>query len=188
MKNILVVEDEKYYRFTLARSLSRYGKVDEAQCLAEAKNLLNSVTYDIVFADLNLSDSLEIEGLKVIEIASSKKIPVIAITSNDNKAIVEKAFTVGAKQYFVKDRFLENVDSCLKEVFQSFSLDTSQIFTSDYITSSKELKSQIEYVIGITNPMAHSVLITGPTGVGKTKIAKTIHKNSSLSGPCRNRF
>ncbi len=104
MARILVAEDEK----PLARALelklthSGYG-VDIAYNGKEALTLLEQKKFDMLLLDLVMP---EVDGFSVLSEMKKKhiSIPVIVLTNLGQENDVERAKSLGAKDYFVKSQ------------------------------------------------------------------------------------
>ncbi|MBL6991592.1 MAG: sigma-54-dependent Fis family transcriptional regulator [Bacteriovoracaceae bacterium] len=180
MLNIAVIEDDKYYRKDIAGHLSRFGKVDEGKSLSDAITLFDARKYDIVFIDLNLSGKME--GLDVIKEAVKRKIPPIVITGYTSEKLVSRAYQLGCKHYYnkldIQNSFEEQMAPFLRSLVYKQEDD---IFSNSFVTRNNILIKNIKLVTEQMFLKNNKVFITGEKGVGKTTIAKFIHKFSTGS-------
>ncbi len=115
-KTILLVEDNEYDRFLTKRALAKVGLADR---LVTAKDGAEALNYlfdhgtnngadspglpDVVLLDLKLP---RVDGLEVLkEIRANEKtrlLPVLIVTSSDEKADITKASQLGATSYNIK--------------------------------------------------------------------------------------
>jgi len=106
-KSILVVDDSLPTREIESEILASEGyMVDTAADGAQAFKAARSRHYDLICTDLNMpvmDGFMLIENLKKNEELS--KIPVIVISSIANKEEMERALTMGASKYIVKNSF-----------------------------------------------------------------------------------
>ncbi|MGK0367250.1 MAG: DNA-binding NtrC family response regulator [Thermoproteota archaeon] len=173
---ILLIEDDQYFRKVISLKLSKYGQVLEADTIEKAKKLLTSYKFDVAFIDLNLTDTSNLDGLEVVEICKAKEILNIVLTSNDSKDIILEAYKSGCSHYFTKFDFEENLDTRVGGLLKGLKGESfEKFFNEEFITQDENLKTKIKYIKDMTLDEDHKVLITGPTGVGKTLLAKQIH-------------
>jgi len=178
MQNILLVEDDPFFRANLASKLKKYGRVLEARNLVEAKRKIKSVP-NIAFIDLDLISSLD--GLKILEVCPKNTISVI-LTSHEDKETIKKASENGCNYYFSKLNFLENFDEVAAQVFSEDN-HFKYLFENEFVTTDIGLKEKISFFINQSKHKNLPMLITGPTGVGKSSLVKTIHKNYFKNKP-----
>ncbi len=118
-KKILLVEDDKFLREMLAQKFSAQGL--EIQTAIDGKNALDTLKNfipDLMILDLLLPD---IDGFGVLE--NMKKdsnlasIPVVVLSNLDKAEDMQRAHSLGAKDFMVKSNFsLNEIISKAKEV------------------------------------------------------------------------
>ena len=84
--NILIVEDDAYFRRDISQKLGRYGSVDQADSLDSARQCLDSKPYQVAFIDLNLSG--KDDGLDIIKDCRYRDVDPIVLTGYENKETV----------------------------------------------------------------------------------------------------
>tara|TARA_R110002072_G_scaffold1989_5_gene16674 strand:+ start:135949 stop:137292 length:1344 start_codon:yes stop_codon:yes gene_type:complete len=181
--NILVIEDDKYFRAQIIQNIGQGQNrhtVYEASNITFAENIINTKRIDLAFVDLNLSDNKEqFEGIHLIQLLKENMIPAIALTSHNSEQVIKECFLAGAKAYFVKDNFIDNFQSLTREFLSSTEeLNLDSFFKSKFVTGNKDLINNITNFIKVAKNSESRVLITGPTGVGKTEVAKLIAQTS----------
>jgi CheY-like chemotaxis protein len=103
-QSILIVEDNKIYRQMLEAILLKENyKIEIAEDgLCALKKIKNHV-YDLIIMDLFMPN---LDGLnttkKIRSIPSGKNVPVIALTGNKNKQVVQQWANYGLKGYILK--------------------------------------------------------------------------------------
>lgn len=184
LNKILVVEDDHYIREELIRVLSKYGRCFSSTNSIDATKLLEKdlgITH--AFIDLDLEEKLT--GIKVIKECKNKKIRSLVLTSHENEQIVSKCISLGVDRYYDKINYFES----FKEVNESFfhkkletKKDFDDFFNYQYITREKSIVENIKLIF--SNHVSHDrvIQIQGPTGTGKSKLAKLIHDQSSVKG------
>lgn len=101
---ILIVDDELVNRLVLCRILSQRGfAVQQAENGREALHLLLSEDFDIVLLDLAMPELDGLQTARLVRQARNKiQLPVIIVTSNENREQVVEAFRCGANDYIKK--------------------------------------------------------------------------------------
>lgn len=116
-KRILIAEDEKAITSVLQIKLGSNGfMVDIANNGKEAIELLKTKQYDVVLLDLIMPI---VNGFEVLEFVnrSGIKVPIIVTSNLSQKEDIEKAKSLGAKQYFVKSEMtLTNIVDLLNKL------------------------------------------------------------------------
>ena len=118
-KRILVVDDEEAMLFGFTRVLqSPEIDIDTAQALSEATKLINDKKYNVIVADLRLTNSTEMEGLDIIRFAKEKQpeCKVIVLTAYGEKDTKEKVHALGADFYFEKPVSPKNIKEIIDKL------------------------------------------------------------------------
>ncbi|MEA2113458.1 MAG: response regulator [Patescibacteria group bacterium] len=107
MKKILFIEDEPTLQKTVSQFLENEGY--EIKSAIDGKlgvKAAGEFRPDLILLDLILPKMNGFEVLKELkENASTKNIPVIVLTNLEGSADVEKAISLGAKNYLVKANY-----------------------------------------------------------------------------------
>ena len=177
MVRMLVVEDEPYFRKDMVRELSRYGKVFDAADLSLALRILNTQDIEIAFVDLILNKhASECEGIEIIKICHEKNIPSIVLTGHEEKSKIAEAYASGCHHYFSKLDFALNIHQIIGPLLRGLDHELDDFFQQSFITKNASLRSKITFIKDFSKTFEQNIMITGPSGVGKTKIAKLIHQ------------
>lgn len=110
-KQLLIVDDEETILFALERYFTRAGfHVDCARELEEAEALVTVTTYDVVIADLSLSERGN-EGLEIIRYVrrKSSKARLILLTAHGSPAVEREAQRRGVHAILHKPRPLAEI-------------------------------------------------------------------------------
>jgi NtrC-family two-component system response regulator AlgB len=187
---ILIVDDEANIRKTLGIYLE--GEGHSVKSVSNAQDALSEISrevFDLTFLDLRLGQS---DGLDLIPdfktIAQWMKVVVITAYASINTAV--EAMRRGAIDYLPKPFEPDNVALVIKRIEQVRSMEQriaqlqSDLVRSgpDPIFSSKY--ASMQRVIEQARQVAQSdavVLLRGPSGTGKTILAKAIHGWSNRS-------
>jgi DNA-binding NtrC family response regulator len=184
---ILLIDDEESARFGFSRYLSKIGyTVQEASCLSEAKEALQSQRFDAVLLDLNLPDGSGLDW--IIEVRESyPDIPIIIITGFGDVPIAVEAMRRGADNFLTKP-----VNMADLEVFLRKSLEIGTLRRKNLIDKRLAKKDRIFFgespamqeildLATIASGNDSSLVISGETGSGKGVLAKWLHEKSSRS-------
>lgn len=97
-----MIDDEENLRRTLAMILSREGyHVDTVATIKEARQLLETSTYNLTFLDLKLPDA---NGLTLLPDLRHRfpEMPVLILTAHDKLDAAVEAVRQGARDYLLK--------------------------------------------------------------------------------------
>jgi len=185
---ILLIEDNEGTRFGFVRYFSKEGYlVSEADCLAQAGELLAKQQFDAIILDINLPDG---NGIDFIDSARATNpfIPIIVMTGSGDVPLAVKAMLKGADNFLTKP-----VDNADLAVFLNKTLEIGVLKRKQAARSRLELKEDIfwgadrtmQRIKELARLAAESdspVLVTGETGTGKGVLAKWIHDH------CKERY
>ncbi|MCB9092579.1 MAG: sigma-54-dependent Fis family transcriptional regulator [Halobacteriovoraceae bacterium] len=171
---ILLVEDDKYIAHLLKKFLKNYGIVELASDSKMALQLLHTEQFDLALIDLNLEEALK--GLEVLQKAKSQKIYSIVLSNYENHQATKLAYQLGCDHFLKKQNFEKSLGAYLDRfVRENNSFNFSQYFKEKFITCNDQLIREIKNLSQV-NLKDRCLLITGPTGVGKTHLAKLLHQ------------
>lgn len=109
---LLIVDDEETVVFALKRYFQTEGyEVDTARELEEAEALLAGSRYDMVLADLCLSDGSGNEGLEVVRFARryNPAALIVMLTGHGTREVKSEAFRRGIDAFLDKPTDLEQL-------------------------------------------------------------------------------
>jgi NtrC-family two-component system response regulator AlgB len=186
--NILIVDDEINIRQTLSVCLeSRGHRVIAVSNAPDALSEADRQVFDLAFIDLRLGtyDGLELMPT-LIALCPWLKIVIITAYASLDSAV--QAMRLGATDYIAKPFTPENVDlvtgrvasirsmeqriATLKEDLER--LHPREVFSSSHPGTQRAIKLARQVA-----PSEAVVLIKGPSGTGKTVLARAIHAWSS---------
>ncbi len=177
---ILIIEDDKLLAKYLAGIISNQHRTFICHDFESATKAIKNISPDLVFTDLNLSNEIPLEGLKIVERCKTLEIPSVVLTSHGEEEVIREAFIKGCSHYLVKDEFESEVERIIRNTLG----DPSEKYINEHVnTSSASFKSQIKFMLERSNNRDLPLLITGETGVGKTHIAKIIHQYANQDRP-----
>ncbi|EKD28759.1 MAG: ATP-binding region ATPase protein [uncultured bacterium] len=101
-KIILLVEDEDAHALLIEHSMKKYAdkyQIKRVSNITQARDFLNKDFCDIVISDLYLSDG---SGIALVDVNKPDKIPLIVMSSLDDKEKADEMLKMGAKEFIVK--------------------------------------------------------------------------------------
>jgi DNA-binding NtrC family response regulator len=192
-RTILIVDDDKIIRDSLREFLSLDGYVAEgAENLRQAITRLRTQSFALVIADVHLPDG---DGLDLLDILrrDHPRTVVIIITGYGTIESAVRAIKLGAYDYLTKPI----VDDELRLAVERALKQRSLIAENDRLRLQLQQKYSLENVLSQNYKMARifelieaiadndtTVLMTGPSGTGKSMLARSIHfRSSRRQGP-----
>lgn len=177
--SILIIEDDKYTRLNLREILSPFGLVEEAQNEAEALSKLKNQLYDLVLTDIDLGDG---SGVNLIPVVVKRGAQCIVVSSYEEEAVIEKAYTHGASHFLSKAKLREKLPVYVNKFLQEKSESFTEFLRNEFITQDDELIRELRQLCQL-NLKNQSLLITGPTGTGKSLLGKLLHSMTTPDAP-----
>ncbi len=197
MGSILLVEDDLHILKTTAEWLTEVGfTVTSAATLSTAKDALDRAHFDVVISDIRLEDG---DGFTLLQEAQilAAKIPVILYTGYGTVETAVEAMRIGAFDFLSKplmdDELLSAIERAIshgipgdpiiherRDSQESSKLQPSvpEPIETDSLQSRDTKMQQIFEVIETIANTKTTVLITGESGTGKSRIAREIHQRS----------
>lgn len=190
MKKMLIIEDEHALASALMAVSRRMGR-EATLCHSGQRGLdeLSQGDFSLVILDIGLPDMSGLEVLRRIREKNAVAPPVLVITAHGNLQNAVAAKKLGAEAYLVKPLDLQEVEKTLGQLLKPAPAEPEPPRAAT--------RNEPALLVGAAPCMqrcfveiAHAcaadapVLITGPTGTGKTLAARVIHFNGSrCNGP-----
>lgn len=178
---ILVVEDDPLARQVMAERLTKHA-VEFAGGVEEARARLEARPPDLCFIDLDLGDGKDCSGLDLIPTAVSKGVYAAVMSGRDSDQFVDRAYELGCRDFCAKGNEAESVELVLSRfVARGKKPAEDALFAEQFITADEETRSAVRAALAYAASEL-PILILGPSGVGKTSLARVIHDWSGRPG------
>ncbi len=179
--SILVVEDDPLARKVMQSHLGGHS-VEFAPDKRSALEALAARNHDLCFIDLNLGKNDDCSGLELIPVAASKGIYSVVMSGHDSETYIDKAYQLGCDDFYAKGNEADNIGSVLDRFQQKRDkLETGRLFAEEFVTQDAVTRAAVLEALkyaGADLP----ILLLGPSGTGKTSLARIIHERSGRQG------
>ena len=187
-KNILVVDNDRDILNSLSQFLSLEGfQVGGAETLKAAVAELQRQMYCLVIADINLPDGNGLELLDKVNRDYPETV-VIIITGYGTIENAVEAIKRGAYEYLTKpiadDELRLAVERAVKQQSlmsenERLRLQLEQKYRLENVISQNYKMARIFDLVDAVAESTTTILMTGPSGTGKSMLARAIHHRSS---------
>lgn len=178
--SILVVEDDPLARKVMAVQLKGHA-VDFAENAAAGRELLEKGGYGLCFLDLQLGKGDETEGMDLIPLAVARGIYSVVMSGHDGEAVVERAYELGCDDFYSKGNEASNVGAVIARYLNKAKGSKSDVFAERFVTEDPETRAAVKEALKYA-PSELPILILGPSGTGKTNLARVLHDHSGRAG------
>lgn len=189
---LLLIEDDPAFANRLSRNMKASGfEVTHCESVEEAWNRLGEQNFDLILTDIRLPGDSGLDLLAdLAEQAAAGEIeapPVVMLTSINSLDTAVEAMRKGAADYLTKEASREEIVLRLRKVLERAELASENRQLKRTLNRydefneivgasrwSQQIKEQVTEIAGSDV----TVLITGPTGVGKELVARAVHRAS----------
>ncbi len=186
-KSILVIDDDRIILDSLCEFLSLEGfRADGVETLNGALAMMEKGDYSLVLTDVNLPDG---DGLELLDIIGKDYPQTVAVVITGYGTIESavKAIKKGAHDYLTKPI----IDDELRLAVDRAMRQQSLMSENENLKLQLDRKHRLENIISHNYKMAKifdlveavaeskiTILMTGPSGTGKSMLARAIHHRS----------
>jgi len=128
-RDVLIVDDHPIVRQGLRQLINREDDLHvcaEASDVKEARDVLKSLTPDVVILDLSLKDSDGLELIKDIR-GRDQRLPVLVLSMHDEAIYAERLLGAGANGYIMKQAAADQLLTAVRRVL------TGGVYVSDAV-------------------------------------------------------
>lgn len=187
-QQILVVDDDDANRVTLERILKRagYDVVHASSGRAAMELLRDGPLNDLVLTDLKMPGMSGIDLLKAAKMVDPY-IEVVVMTAYGTVETAVEAMKEGAYDFVAKPLKRLELLTVIEKALEKRSLmvenkrlrqQLAEVGEGDIIGTSQEMRNLLDEVEQVA-PSDATVLLSGESGTGKGKLARTIHRLSA---------
>ncbi len=186
MASILIIDDDVTFCLMLKALLEKNNyRVKTVFSPVEAKRIIDTQRFDVVFTDLRMPD---VSGMELIRLIK-KKAPdtqIIMMTGYADISTAIESIKKGAFDYIPKplnpDEVLNIVREALEENDESVENQPASWEIPGYLEGFSRPSQRLKEYIELVAPTPMSVLIVGENGTGKEHAARLIHEKSKRAG------
>lgn len=186
--NILIVDDDTIILDSLCEFLNMEGyQSDGATTVSQAKKKLSLQSYALVISDVNLPDGDGFEILSLIKQEYPRTV-VVMITGYGTIESAVEAIKKGAYDYLTKPIIDDDLLLAVERAIRQQALMSENVHLREQLENKYSLNrvvsqdykmSRIFELIGAVADSSTTILMTGPSGTGKSLLARAVHYQSS---------
>lgn len=181
---MLVVDDKANMRTMLESAFAEHGyDVTTASSGEDAIQCLDEAIFNIVITDFNMPGKSGIDVLKAAK-GRNPETEVIIVTAYGTIDLAVEAMRLGAADFITKPFKISDIERKVEKLVRGKRNQPAQAIhtwihpqVQHFVGASGHARQLMKMITRIA-PSKSSVLITGPSGVGKELVARAIHEAS----------
>lgn len=181
-EQVWVVDDDQSIRWVLEKALAPAGY--QLTCCADADTALNRLETgeappDVLITDIRMPGT---DGLRALQWLQNRfpELPVIVMTAHSDLDAAVASYRQGAFEYLPKPFDLNEVKSMVRRALTRSTPNAGVpdgLNVADIIGEAPAMQ-EVFRAIGRLGHSSVTVLINGPSGTGKERVALALHRNS----------
>ncbi len=178
--SVLVVDDDPLARKILENNLTGHA-VDFAEDSSSALKKISRRRHDLCFIDLKLGQE-GFSGLDLIPAAKASGLYSVVMSSHAKEAFIDRAYALGCDDFYAKGNERDNVVKILaRYLSRKRGSKKEEVFKTEFVTEDPGTQNALSEVLDCASSEV-PILILGPSGAGKTSLARLIHDRSGRAG------
>lgn len=189
LMNVLVVDDESSIRQTTSVVLDNLGhRAFTAMNTRQADKLLRNEPIDAMFLDIKLDGENGLDFLTQLKEEKRELPPIVVFTAYSSVETAVEAIKRGAVDYIQKPFIPDDIKQLLNNIESKYRMRSrieeleSQIAENNPVINLESNEPCVQRALEIAFKSAKSevnILILGPSGTGKTVLARNVHQRSN---------
>ncbi len=188
--NVLIVDDEINIRKTLSIFCETQGYSCKTASNVEDAMMLNTeLLFDVAFVDLRLGTDNGLDLLPLL-LKNNPSLKIIVITAYSTIETAVRALQLGAADYLPKPFRPDELSAMLQRIqtmqamehrILSLQEDIGRLQSETYLVSNSPVMQKVYELARQVAKSEATIMLEGPSGTGKTVLAKLIHQWSNRS-------
>ncbi|MBU1220363.1 sigma-54 dependent transcriptional regulator [Myxococcota bacterium] len=186
--NILIIDDDEYLQRAWAKVLKNYN-LSQAFNYMDGIRLFREFEPDMVLLDVVLPDGSGLDLLAELK-NTNPNIPIVVMTGRFDMTVAAQAVKGGAYDFLSKPINMEKLKVTIKRALDASALANEvtrlrlestlgeSLGLSSFVVNSKAMQD-VMAKMSTVSAMQTTVLLLGPSGVGKSRLARMLHQMSN---------
>ncbi|MFW5888066.1 MAG: sigma-54-dependent transcriptional regulator [Bacteriovoracia bacterium] len=169
--NIFVAEDDVLFAKALEKFLKKLGhRMTMVRNFQQAASILGRENFQLAIIDLTFAGN--VDGINIAKYALANNIYSVILSSRDEDELVEEAYSLGCNDFLRKFDYQDELQKILIKLQKTITQRKLGEFIKGhgYWSLDEDLQNSLDNI-----NESQSLFLGGPTGVGKTSLARLIH-------------